>query len=396
MDIFTRDDLQELAHTDADICISIYLPTARVESEVQQNPIRLKNLLKDVRRDLKAAGVRDAKAESMLRSVTDRLTETSFWLYQSDGLAIFITEEGTRYWRLPLDFREIVYVGPRFHLKPLFPIIAASHRFYVLALSQNQVKLYQATNFGMNEVVSNEIPKSITEALVFDDFEKQLQVRTVNRVGGRHEPAFHGHGGSNDETRSRPQDRLKRFFREVDHGVTDAIGDDTAPLLLAGVDHHLPLYRDQNSYQHLVADEIVSGNPDHLSPKQLHARAWEVMERHLVDAQRKAIDQFSETRGRENGELTSTDIAEIVAASAFSRIETLFVQRGVSIWGRFDPNTGNVEVHDEQQDGDEDLLDLAAVNTYLNGGFVHSLKPERMPVNEKIAATFRFPVKEPA
>src|SRR5690625_7977106 len=93
------------------------------------------------------------------------------------------------------------------------------------------------------------------------------------------------------------------------------------------------------------------------------------MERHLVDAQREAIDQFSETRGRENGELTSTDIAEIVAASAFSRIETLFVQRGVSIWGRFDPNTGNVEVHDEQQDGDEDLLDLAAVNTYLNGGF---------------------------
>src|SRR5690625_7814305 len=104
----------------------------------------------------------------------------------------------------------------------------------------------------MNEVVSNEIPKSITDALVFDAFEKHLQVRTVNRVGGRHEPAFHGHRGSNDETRSRPQDRLKRFFREVDHGVTDAIGDGTAPLLLAGGDHRLPLYRAQTSSQELV------------------------------------------------------------------------------------------------------------------------------------------------
>jgi hypothetical protein len=43
-------------------------------------------------------------------------------------------------------------------------------------------------------------------------------------------------------------------------------------------------------------------------------------------------------------------------------------------------------VHDPPQTGDEDLLDLAAVQTYLNGGAVYAVAHDRMPAAAPVAA----------
>lgn len=395
MDLFNREELKTLAQTEADVHVSLYMPTIRVEADLDQNHIRLKNLLKQSRQKLKDAGKREEDIDSLLSDVQSRVDDKAFWINQSDGLAIFVTPEFTRFWRLPLDFEELALVGDRFHLKPLFPLIATNNRFYVLALSQNRVRLFLGTHYSMNEIVSNEIPRSITDALFFDDPERQLQFHTGNRAGNRRDNVFHGQGRQNDDVRSRPQDQLRRFFREVDHGLAQTLQDDTAPLLLAGVEYYLPLYRDANSYQHMIEDEIVGGNPEHLNLKDLHSKAWEVIEKHFLESQKASIEQFRETSGQDE-EMASTRIDEIVPAAAFSRIDTLYVPIGAHRWGRFNADANEVEVHEEYENGDEDLLDFAAVNTYLNGGNVHALRRENMPVEAELAATFRFPVKETA
>jgi len=48
-------------------------------------------------------------------------------------------------YRLPLEFESLVVVGDRVHLKPLLSLFFGDRYFYLLALSQNQVRFFQAT-----------------------------------------------------------------------------------------------------------------------------------------------------------------------------------------------------------------------------------------------------------
>lgn len=394
MDLFSRSQLKDLAQADDALCVSLFMPTYRVEAELAQNPIRLKNLVKDARSQLKATGRRDSDVDELLAPLTRLLDNEEYWHAMSDGLAAFVTPSGANFYRLPVSFEELVVVGDRFHLKPLFPLFASNNRFYILALSQNRVRLFQGTHYSINEVHSADIPKDIAEAvLAYETDEQYTSVYTGNRTAdGRQDGIQFGQGRQSGDDRSAVDAKVREFFHAVDEGVAGVLEDETAPLLLAGVRHYLPLYREANAYAHLVEDEIVAGNQDHTTPKELHAKAWKIMEPIFMQAQTASIDQYHQRFGREEG-LASDDLHEIVPAAVFSRIDTLFVPIGEHRWGHYDPEQNTVELHDERQAGDEDLLDLAAVHTYLNGGTVHALKRMNMPAQQPLAASFRFPAK---
>jgi hypothetical protein len=394
MDLFNRDELRRLAQLQDDVCISLYLPTSRYESNWSQNPTRFKNVVRDARNDLQEIGYRDDEIDELLAEAHRRTDDSAFWRSMSEGLAVFITPSSTEFFRLPVAFDELAVVGERFHLKPLFPLIATNNRFYLLALSQNDVRLYQGTHQSVSEVESSEIPSSIVEAIQqFEDPEKQLQVRTSNRAEGggstQRDSQFHGQGGSSDDLSAEPQSELKRFFRKIDDRVVDHLQGEGAPLVLAGVSEYLPIYAGVSDYPHLIDDQIVAGNPEPMSPQDLHEKAWDVVEPLFMEAQQEALDLFDQMY-YQDGDLASDDFHEIVPACAYSRVDTLFVPIGQYRWGKFDSQSNTVELHEDQRAGDEDLLDYAAVNAYLNGSTVHALRPQNMPGGRSIAATFRF------
>jgi len=62
MDVIRRTDLQRLALQGAGSSVSLFLPTHRAGPEVQQGPIRLKNLLRQATEALQADGVREVGA----------------------------------------------------------------------------------------------------------------------------------------------------------------------------------------------------------------------------------------------------------------------------------------------------------------------------------------------
>jgi hypothetical protein len=102
------------------------------------------------------------------------------------------------------------------------------------------------------------------------------------------------------------------------------------------------------------------------------------------------IERFRELEGRGAVE-GSSDLKSILEAAHLGRVGTLFVASGVRHWGTFDPNTLTLHTHSEQQPDGQDLLDLAAIQTYLTGGRVYALPPEAMPKqNQPIAAVFRY------
>jgi hypothetical protein len=384
MDVLTRDELRALIEEHDEPCVSVFMPTHRVGTEAQQDPIRLNNLLGEVEELLVAGGLRAPEARKLLEPARQLLEDNLFWQHQSDGLAIFLSSDMFRYYRLPFDFEELVVVTDRFHIKPLLPLLSNDGRFYVLALSQNEVRLLQGTHYSIRELELEDVPGSLAEALRYDDPEKQIQfhTQTPGRRGDRG-AIFHGHGVVTDDEK---QDIL-RYFQLVDKGLhQDLLQDERTPLVLAGVEYLLPIYREATNYSHVLEEEI-EGNPELLSAKELHGRAWAIVQPYFQQAQKEAVAQYEQLADTER---VSKDIRRIVPAAHYGQVDTLFVAVSLQQWGTFDPDTNTIHLHAEAEPGDEDLLDSAVVQTLLHGGTVYALAPEKVPGGVPLAALFRY------
>ena len=152
MDVVRRADLERLALQGTGPCVSLLLPTHRGGREVQQAPIRLKNLLRQAADGLEANGASAPTIESLLAPLRRLLDDRLFWLYQSDGLALFSRPGWWSSFRVPLDLPELAVVADRFHVTPLLPLLTGDGHFFVLALSQNQIRLLEGTRDRLEEV----------------------------------------------------------------------------------------------------------------------------------------------------------------------------------------------------------------------------------------------------
>jgi hypothetical protein len=383
MDLLSQNDLQTLMNKQTGLCISMFMPTRQAGPEIQQDPIRCDNLLKAAEERLVAQGLRSPEAAALLEPIQKLVKDSFFWRHQSDGLALFRSAELFRFFRLPIDFEELVVVTHRFHIKPLLPLFSGNGRFYILAISQNEVKLLQGTRYRVRVIDLRGVPHSLAEALKYDEFESQLQFHTQTPGGpGKRAAIFHGHGVGIDDTK----DNILRYCQQVDRGLHDILKDERAPLLFAGVDYLLPIYKSANTYPALM-DKGIEGNPERMSEEELHDRAWSLVRPQFERKQREAMAWYRQFAGTGKA---SNDFRKIIPATAYGQIEVLFFALGFQQWGHFDPDTGSLELHAREEPGDEDLLDFAAVQTLIHRGTVYGLEPDAMPDETHLAAVFRY------
>ena len=355
---------------------------------MQQNPLRLRNQIREVENRLLLSKSRFIDREELLKPMQALLDDTQFWLHQSDGLAIFRSPKLFHYYRLSSKFQEQVVVSDHFYLKPLLPFLTNDGRFYILALSQNKLRLLECTRYSATEVeLPESVPGSLSEALKYDDPENQLNYHSSSSgsligKGGRRGTIFHGQGvGTDDE-----KDNILRYFQQVDKGLHELLHNEKAPLVLAGVDYLLPIYQKANTYAHLI-DQGLQGNPDKLRTEDVHSQALPIVEPYFQKAQREVFDFYREYAGTER---VSNNTGKIVLAAFYGRVENLFAAVNEEQWGIFDPVSNIVHIHKEARFNDDDLLDVAATQTLLHGGSVYAVDRAQMPDEGLLAAVYRY------
>ncbi len=379
MNLFTIDELTTLTTASNSTCISIYAPMERLGAETQQNPIRFNNLVRQAVEKLLVLGVNEHDAKELLQPIYE-LDNDDFWQHQSDGLAIFLSPNQFRYYCLPIAFPELAVVGDHFHMKPLLQLMSGDGTFSVLALSQNQVRLFQGTRYHLDEIKLTDIPTNIAAALQYDKPEKSLQVHTGSSKGKS--GIFHGQGAGNEDHKN----DLLSYFRQVNNGLESLFKNQQLPLILAGVDYLLPIYHEANTYAHLLPDGIP-GNPETLTLEELHTQAWQIAQPYFDLAKVSTISHYEELQGSEK---TANTIEKVLPAAYFQRVETLFVPIDKTVWGVFNPDGNSIQIHAQQETGDEDLLDLAALHTLTNGGTVYAVEQGDVPEHKAIAAILRY------
>jgi len=380
MQLLSQSEFKSLSQSASDYSTSIYLPTHVAGPETRQDPIRFKNLLGAAEETLLQAGMDKQAVQEMLAPGFDLIDRYDFWQHQSHGLAVFLTPASMRLYRLPLTFESLVVVGDRFHLKPLLPLYSSDRYYYILALSQNQVRLFQATRYRISEVDLEGVPTSLAEALKYDDPEEQLQYHTGG--GDVQSPTYHGQGvGTTSD-----KEAIRRFLNKVSKGLHPYLNQESTPLVLASVEFLQPIYREVNDYPHVMSQGVM-GNPEALEPEHLREAAWEQVSTELEQSYQPALEQYHNLKGLGKA---SDRLTELLPAACRGQVDVLFTTADAHCWGQFDVQSGELEQHDQPQTQDQDLLDLAAVQTWLQGGEVYLLNQAEMPTAAPAAAVYRY------
>lgn len=376
MDALSRDDLELLVRQPRSPCVSLYMPAHRSGRETQQDPVRLKNLIRRAEERLLAAEIRRRDASEVLRPARELIEDEAFWQHQSEGLAMFLRAGWSRWYRLPLDFEEMIVVSDGFHVSPLLPLLTGDGRFFVLALSENEARLLAGTRSVVHVVNVPGMPAGVRDALRYDDPQRETGSHAAERGGPGARVVMHGQGIGGEVQK----ERLGRYLHAVDNAVRRSLREQQAPLVLAGVDYVRAMYRDINTYPRLL-EKGISGSPDRMSNEVLHARAWAVVEPVFERERDGAAAAYGEALGTGRA---SASLEEVLTAAEAGRIDVLFVPTGAHASAR-------VSSTDEGQElGGGDPIEQAVVGTILNAGTIYAVPDHEMPDRAPVAALFRY------
>lgn len=346
--------------------ISLYLSLRSQDRQDDGDALRLRKLAGEAGEQLKKQGVAAGQVQELLAPI-DALPGSSWWTNRAAALAAFVNPQSTRILSLSQSIAAAAFGDDYFHLRPLLPLLVESDRFFVLALSERHVKLYSGDSEKLALTDVPGLPQSMQEALLSDANEPEVQTHSANAGGlGRKGAVFHGHGGKADVAES----DFREYCRVIFAALEPHMRGHDEPLVLAMVREHVPTWQEVSSYPREL-QTIVTGNPDHLSPTELHDRAWDVVREEHRRQEVAAYEKFCERKRAPR----AAGLTQVLPAAAAGRVDTLFVDSRQPVWGTFERDSGEIAIAPEGNAvGADDLLEIAIHETVLHRGRVCPLE----------------------
>ena len=381
--MFNKNNFKKLANilSPDTPCVSMFIPTHRA-GHVQKDMIQFKNALADAKERLQnenhylGNNMTEKEAKGFLTPAYDLMEDKDFWLHLSDGLAIFIGKNHFKYYLAPVHFNSLVYVKNHFYLRPLMPLLNTDDRFFILALSQGQVRFFEGRQYSITPVkIKDLVPANFDEAMAYEDPDKTLQA---------HQDIYHGHGLHKDQKGW----QLEQYCRMVDDGLMKMLHDEDAPMIIAGVDELVAVFKSVSKYGN-IAGPNVSGNVENDDPTLLHEKAWNLMKDHFNEKRNKEKETFEAALAEEKA---SSSILEIVPNAINGKIKTLILAKDAPVlWGDYSEKDNLATIHENQHPHSVCLYNLAAIKTFEQGGKVIHIAPEKSTVFSKQAnAIYRY------
>src|ERR1700704_1622825 len=271
IDIPTLAEFKALAATRSDACVSLYVPTSPLAEDAQANRIAFEDLAKEAISQLKAAGLDKRRIapiaeqfghlSGIIQENTDdnkfkyRQSDPSeeideVWACRSNGLALLVTPEMMRTFRLPNRPKPLAEVADRFHLTPLIRAMTSPHDVFVLALSEESVRLIHAfAKFPPQRLQVPDLPSSAEDATHRPSFHVRAPRRRLQNLEGE-------------------KVLLQQYVRKVEQAIHDVLAGQNAPLVLAAEEPLASMFRSVNTYPKL-ADEMIEGNPAEVTDAEL-------------------------------------------------------------------------------------------------------------------------------
>lgn len=370
-------DMRELLSSKGP-CLTLVLPAYRPGERAKSSSVLLKAQLQEAAHQLAERGVAGSVVDQLLAPLQSYANDPvqlggSHW-----GRAIIRSTSVLRQFRLTQPVSASVSVGNCFAIRPLLTELNLPPEFYLLMLSKNRVDLLHCGHHGVVKMeLPNHIPATLNDFLQLEPPDHDLENRSASGADTGAMRAVRFGTGSERETKHA---HSGDYYRAVDRGLHKLLGEERIPLMLAGVDEDSAIYRSVSEYPSLLRDSLHRSGEESLQEADLLRDGYAIIRVEAIERETKALTSAKERLAPSR---FSTDPVTVLRAAFEGRVHRLYIDEDGSR-----PSTFENAVY--QSLGEEDLMNLAAVQTILHAGLVFTAPDEKMPENAALAAEFRF------
>lgn len=370
IDIPTATEMQRLVAGRGSGLVSIYLQTEPDGHRSDAERIELENQASSASEKLREIGVERSAIASIEESLRDLAADDEYWRYQARTLAIFADEDGLVSYRLPNRLPGSLVVSDRFFVKPLLRTFTFPQAAFILAISLGGVRLIEASpNLPPDRISVPELPTDVASAVGKSSIRDRSHDRRV--------------GGSEGQKL-----RMRQYARQINRALALVVGGHDLPMVLAGTEPMLSIYRSVNSYPHLI-DEVIGGNPDSRLDAELVSEVRPILDRVYNDEIVRLQELFGarQAQGR-----AITELADVARAATFGAVDTLLVDIDQSIDGQIDEQTGVISAGGDAEPSVHGVTDEIARRVLLSSGRVLAVRGDDVPGSGAVAALLRYPL----
>ncbi len=359
-----RQELHELQQAHSYPCLTITLPTHRTWPDNRQDPIRVKNLVTEAIHRLRGEFSKRELAPVLERLET--LVADIDFTHTLDGLVLAVNHEMAREYVLPFPVSERVVVDDTFFTRDLIHAFNRTRRYWVLSLSEQHTRLYDATREHLEEITTGGFPMRHTGP-------------------GGDAPLPGGRGVNSSRHRD---ERHRQFFRAVDRAIRPFMAADPLPLAVAGVDRYQAFFREVSSHTEAII-ATLTGNYDHLTAHDLGLAIWPPVEDGFAARRLAVLDHLAAAVGDHRAAST---LGEVWYQAGIGRVETLVVEEGYHEAARLgEPGALEYPIADPTApDVFDDAVDEVIATVLAKGGRVVFVNDGELRQHERIAVVLRY------
>lgn len=368
VDIPTSSDLQTLTEQRDDISVSMYLPSSRVSREADAVRIGLKSLGREAVQQLEERGADAHRLQALEVLINGLVADNDFWRYQANSLAVFVTPDHIRHFRLPNALEKQIHISDRFQLAQLLRAVTFPNAGYILVLAEGETRLVE---------VSADVPAT---TLTIPDLPEDVEPFTTQPLADRL-PRVRAQGTLGDASAQR------QFARRVNGIIRDRLRGSGLPLVLAATEPMSSIYRSINTYPRL-ASAVIDSRPG-TGDSELAERARPVFDGIYRDQLTQWRATFDERNNQGRG---TTDVSSAARAATFGAVDSIMIDMTHAIEGTVGDDDGAVTFAAEGAPGTYNVLGEIAARVIRANGRVFAVRPEDIPNGTPLAAILRYAV----
>ncbi|MFE0512307.1 chemotaxis protein [Streptomyces sp. NPDC058964] len=343
--------------------VSVLTPTHRREPENTQDPVRLRNVVAEAKKQLESdPSVTRERRTDVIEQLDRALAEVDL-AHAEDGLVIFAAPGEHQVWSLGRTVPERVVLSDTFLTRNLVSARAAERPFWVLSVSADRITLWSGGPERVTEDHSGGFP--MTRDRENFDAERQEQIGDIPST-------FRDEG-------------TRRFLRDADTALTALLRDAPRPLFVTGEQAALSALDEVGSAirdaVHVPHGGLANGTPD---------AVWQAIRPTVEAAARKATDtvarELDSARGRKE---FAAGVDEVWQSAREGRVRLLAVEENYRITVR-DDGDHLIPAESGDLDAREDIVDEIVEQCLETGADVRFVPDGTLGDEDGIAGVLRY------
>ncbi|RRK10368.1 hypothetical protein D1831_07860 [Lactiplantibacillus garii] len=378
MDTMVKNDLTQLMQQrDTGPFIAIYLNTAAVLNDLNQQRLEFKQLVNDARTQL-AHRFPSVSFQPFHAQFERLMNDNDFWLqHTGPQTGLIANDQQLMIFDLqyPTDNQVIVNGMPA--IRPILADRQHEFDFDLLALNEDSMALYEQRrgNFTLVDLLPG-APLNLKATLGSEKRGGDLNFNSSPVHGVN----YHGHNAKAEE---REIDQ-KNYYHHVAQYLTDYSQSTQRPLILMGLPHNQALFRQVNKNQYLSAYLSIPKSPKNLSLGAMQTATETIQTKWHTQLADIMLDRYDQAQSQKRA---LSDPFDMIKPALSGRVEMLIVASGAQVAGTLP--SSDVMLTDPVAEPDNLIDDLVDVVMAKNGQ-VRIIPADRMPNGTSALAILRY------